>query len=349
MIALRTADPRPGAAARSPGIRLGAEHASPRTQTVWALLTVVVVTVVLATVGVLYLRPPGYVTHTVLLPEAGGLHGGEGVRVAGIPVGRVLSLRLRDDDVEVEFSVKSSVRLGDATGADVRMLTPVGGLYIALTPAGAGSLHGAIPAARTHLPFAVADIVAQSHSVTERVDLGALRADMSGAAAALSGAPDSIRRSVTDLGKVVELLAAQKQQIEQLLGISDEYLAAVGNDRAMLIEVLHAYALLGPQIVAVREKVRTFADATATIVATLFDFLAGPYAAKVEPLLPPLEQTRDDAGRLLAWTDQVTGELTDTLSALGRLAGPDGKALLDQSGLTVAPPDVCLPVPGKAC
>lgn len=52
---------------------------------------------------------------------------------------------------------------------------------------------------------------------------------MSGAAAALSGAPDSIRRSVTDLGKVVELLAAQKQQIEQLLGISDEYLTAVRN------------------------------------------------------------------------------------------------------------------------
>lgn len=167
---------------------------------------------------------------------------------------------------------------------------------------------------------------------------------MSGAAAALSGAPDSIRRSVTDLGKVIELLAAQKQ-IEQLLGISDEYLTAVRNDRAMLTEVLHAYALLGPQIVAVREKVHTFADATATIVATLFDFLAGPYAAKVEPLLPPLEQTRADAGRLLSWTDQVTGNLT----ALGRLAGPDGKALLDQSGLTVAPPDVCLPVPGKVC
>ncbi|WP_067898286.1 MlaD family protein [Nocardia vaccinii] len=332
-----------------PRIRLGAEEATPRTQTIWALAGMVMVVVVLATCGVLYLRPPGYLTHTLLLPEAGGLHGGEGVRIAGIPVGRVLALHLREDDVEVEFSVKSSVRLGNRTAADVRMLTPVGGLYLALLPAGNRPLTGSIPADRAHLPFVVNDLVEQAHSVTDRIDTDTLRTDMSGTAAALTHAPDAVRDTLTDLQKVVALLAAQKQQIQDMLGVSDEYLEAVRQDQGMLTEVLRAYALLGPQIVAVKAKVRSFADATATIVSTLFDFLAGPYAAKIEPLLTPLEQTRDAAGRLMAWTDQLTTQLRDTVTELGRLAGPDGRALVDQSGLTVAQPDICLPVPGKAC
>ncbi|MFF0492471.1 MlaD family protein [Nocardia sp. NPDC004068] len=332
-----------------PRISLGSEEATPRAQTIWAVLSLVVVTVLLAAAGVLYVHPPGYTTYHLALPEAGGLHGGEGVRVAGVPVGRVLGLRLRGDDVEIEFSMKSGVRLGDSTSVDVRMLTPVGGLYLAVLPAGAGPLRGAIPATRARLPFVVNDLVAAAKSETDKVDIDALRSSLSGAAAAVSGAPDALRGSVTDLQKVVELFATQRDRIRELVALSDEYVQAVRDNQAMAAEVLRAYALLGPQIVATRAKVKTFADATAAIVGTLFDFLSGPYATKVEPLLPPLEQTRDLGGQLLAETDRTMRALTETVTELGALAGPEGAALIDQSGLTVAAPNLCLPLPGKGC
>lgn len=335
--------------ARLRRIEFGPEDASPRAQARWALVSVIVVIAMLATVGVLYLRPPGYRTHQVILLEAGGLHGGESVRIAGIPVGRVLAMHLRDEDVEVEFSVKASVRLGDRTAVDVRMLTPIGGLYLALVPEGSTPLRAPIPVTRTRLPFVVTDLVAQAKSTTDRVDTDALRASLSGAAAALSGAPESVRNSVTDLEKVVHLFAIQKQQIEGLLALSGEYLQTVHDNQAITTEVLRAYAALGPRIVESRTKVKTFADSIADLVGLLFEFLSGPYQAKIEPLLPPLEQTRDLAGQLLDRTDQVMASLTTTVTELGQLAGPDGRALVDQSGLTVAQPNVCLPVPGKKC
>jgi phospholipid/cholesterol/gamma-HCH transport system substrate-binding protein len=339
---MRFAPPRPVAS-------FGPENPSPRAQLVWALVSVVVVTLAFATVGVLYLRPPGYLTYRLLLPETGGLTAGDSVRIAGVKVGRVLSIRLDEDHVDVEFIVDSGQRLGDRTAVDVRMLTPVGGLYLALLPAGTQPLRTPIPVERARLPFLVSELIPETVRVAEQIDTESLRKTLDAAAHALTDAPGAVRQAVSSLGAVVGALAEQKNQVQGLLELSNEYLGTVRDNEMLATEVIRAYAILGPQIVAARSQVEIFADKVTAVVGLLFDFLAGPYAEKLEPLFFPLERSRDLSRELLSSTDAVIAALTRTLEELSGSAGPEGRALIDQSGLTVHRPDVCLPVPGAGC
>ncbi len=328
---------------------IGAEDASPGSQLRWALVSIAVVALVIATTTILYLKPPGDMSYHLTLSESGNLRAGDTVRVAGIPVGKVLGLDLRDDHVDVAFSVDDDVFVGDTTSVAVRMLTPVGGLYLALMPSGAEPLAEPIPQSRAQLPFLVNDLVSSAGGVTDDIDTDALRQAMSTTTRTLDRSPGALRSSVADMQKVLELLAAQKNQIRDLMSLSDEYLGAVRDNKDLITEVIRAYAILGPQTVAAQEKVRVFADSTATLVGVIFDFLAGPYQQKIEPLLPPLVEARDLSRDMVEWAGQVTEQLRTTMVSLGELAGPEGKALVDQSGLTAQLPDVCLPVPGRTC
>lgn len=336
---------------RTSQVRFGAggEDPSPRAQLVWALVSVVAVLVAGTALGALYLRPPGNATYHALAPETGGVRPGDGVRIAGVAVGRVLSVELAGDAVDIEFIVDTDHHLGDLTAIEVRMLTPIGGVYVALLPAGSDPLREPVPAERVRLPFLVTDLLPAAGATAAQVDTSALRAAVDGAGRALADAPGALRDTVTGLGAVVGAMAEQKQQIEDLLVLSNEYLAAVRDNQQLATEVIRAYAILGPQIVAARSKVEIFSDKVTAVVGLLFDFLSGPYAEKVEPLLPPLEQTRDHSRQLLAQVDAVIGAAATTLTKLSELAGPEGRALIDQSGLTVTPAAVCIPVPGAGC
>ncbi|WP_280479297.1 MlaD family protein [Nocardia asiatica] len=330
-------------------VSFGPETPSPRGQLIWALVSVIAVTLAFATVGVLYLRPPNYATYRLHLPETGGLTTGDSVRIAGVKVGRVLTIRLAEEHVDVEFLVDTAHRLGDRTAADIRMLTPVGGLYLALLPAGEQPLRAPIPMERARLPFLVNELIPESVELTEQIDTESLRRTLDAAAHALTDAPGTVRRAVSSLGVVVGALAEQKNQVEGLLALSNEYLRTARDNEMLATEVIRAYAILGPQIVAARTEVEIFADKVTAVVGLLFDFLAGPYAEKLEPLLFPLEQSRDLSRDLLSSTEAIITAMTRTMEELAALAGPEGRALIDQSGLTVQRPGVCLPVPGAGC
>jgi phospholipid/cholesterol/gamma-HCH transport system substrate-binding protein len=328
---------------------LGPEVPPASSQRWWALASVAVLALVFAALAALYLRPPGYHTYHAELVESAGLKPGDGVRISGITVGKVVSLALAEDAVDLTFTVRSSHPLGDRTTIDVRMLTPIGGLYVALQPAGDEPLHEPIPADRATLPFVVNDLVPKAKVVTDEIDVDALRAGLTGAANALTNAPDALRSSVTDLESVVGVFAQQKRQVEDLLALSNEYMQATRENQELARQVIQAYAVVGPQIVNARAEVEIFTAKVTSVVGLLFDFLSGPYADSIEPLLPPLEQSRDAGRDLLDRTNDVIDSMADTVTRLADLAGPDGRALVDQSRLTVPHVDVCLPTPGMTC
>lgn len=339
--------PRTGIGRRS--LSLGGEEVATRVELVWALVSVVVLAVAFGAVGVLYAHPPNSSAYRLLLPETGGLEPGDEVRIAGVPVGRVSAVELGSQTVEITFTVDSGQHLGDKSSVDVRMLTPVGGLYLAVLPAGSRPLHGPIPAERARLPYVVSDLVEQTTEIAGRVDTGALRATLEAASAAVTDAPGTVREAVSSLGVVVEAMAKQRDQVQGLLELSNEYLAAARRNETLTTEIVRAYAVLGPQIVAARDEVEIFADKITAVVGLLFDFFAGPYQESLEPLFFPLEHSADTGRELLASADAVLAEFRHTLRSLAALAGPEGQALVDQSGLTVRRPDICLPVPGRGC
>ena len=334
---------------RGSGPGFGSEEPSAQARTIWTAVSIAVVVIVFAALAVVNLRPPGVITYRVQMPESGGLKTGDGVRLAGVAVGKVVSLELTPEAVDMEFTVDAAHVLGDLTAIDVRMLTPVGGLYVAVLPDGTSPLRAPIPQQRVRLPYLVSDLIPDAARVADEVDSSTLRRSLEAAADGLSGAPGATRGSIRDLEAVVTTIAEQKQQVEDLLSLSNEYLATARQNQALTTEVIRAYAILGPEIVKARSKVESFADSTTAIVGLLFDFLGGPWEDEIEPLLFPIERSSDLSRELLADTDRLIRSMRSTLEKLADLAGPEGRALVDASGLTVQRPDVCIPVPGLVC
>lgn len=327
----------------------GSEDADPRTQMWWALSGLLVAGLAAALVLGLYLRPPGTSTYHLTLSESGGLAAGDDVRIAGVPVGKIERLTLEDHHVDVEFTVDSEHFVGDQTTVSVRMLTPVGGLYMALLPAGRQPLSEPIPADRASLPFLVNDMFQEATAVVEELDKQALRTALEKSAELLGESPDAMRTTVTDIEAVMDVLARQKDQVESLLELSNEYLATANDNQEIAVEIIRGYAVLGPQIIAAHGDVKIFADGISGLAGLLFDFLSGPYQEKVEPLLPPLQEAAQAGGELQSSLDRMLESMTTTLTGLSEIAGPEGQVLIDQSGLMVPRPDVCLPMPGVQC
>src|SRR4051812_47151510 len=88
--------------------------------------------------------------------DLSGLKNGDDVRVAGVRVGKVTGIALKNGYVQVKFTAKG-VHLGDQSSASIRVKTLLGTKYMAIEPAGSGKLssHTGIPLSRTTTPFDV--------------------------------------------------------------------------------------------------------------------------------------------------------------------------------------------------
>lgn len=98
-------------------------------------------------------RPFGTPTagFTAVFTDALGVKPGSDVRIAGVRVGKVDAVKLREGKAMVSFEVTSDQKLPSGTGAAVRYADLLGARYIALTTGGGGTLaEGAtIPVERT--------------------------------------------------------------------------------------------------------------------------------------------------------------------------------------------------------
>src|SRR5690606_15385444 len=79
-------------------------------------------------------------TYHARFTEAGGLRAGDEVRIAGVRVGEVQEITLAGHEVDVEFKVEKASELGAETGAEIRVKTLLGAMFLALEPAGSGEL-----------------------------------------------------------------------------------------------------------------------------------------------------------------------------------------------------------------
>src|SRR3954463_3191007 len=79
-------------------------------------------------------------TYYANFSEAGGLKPNDEGRIAGVRVGKIKSIELAGAHLRVTFQVGSSSQFGAETGADIKVKTILGSMYLALVPAGAGQL-----------------------------------------------------------------------------------------------------------------------------------------------------------------------------------------------------------------
>ncbi|MEE6262452.1 MCE family protein [Plantactinospora sonchi] len=277
---------------------------------------VVLVGVLLAAFRLDDLTALGDRSYRAAFRDASGLAVGNEVRVAGVRVGEVTEVELARGAagpyVRVRFQVDDDgIRLGERTGATIRIKTVLGQKYLALAPAGPGRLaeEAEIPLDRTASPFDVMTAVTGLAGTLDEIDDKQLATAFTALAETFADTPGSVRSSLDGLSRLSRTVAERDAQLRELLtrarsvtGVlaarDEEFRALVADGTALLAEVSRRRDAIHDLLVGTRD---------------LAAQLSGLVADNRTTLEPTLRQLRDVVGILQRNRD----ELERTLRTMG--------------------------------
>lgn len=149
--------------------------------------------------------------------NASNLVPGDDVRVAGVKVGKVDSVKLDGNKVRVGMTVDSGMNLDNATRADVKIKTLLGQMYVALTPGGSQALKGDIPLSRTSTPLDVIQAFQGLGGRAGQINTGQLAQAFNTLAATFKDTPSYVHSSLTGLARLSHSVASRDAELRSLL------------------------------------------------------------------------------------------------------------------------------------
>jgi phospholipid/cholesterol/gamma-HCH transport system substrate-binding protein len=245
-------------------------------------------------------------TYQAAFSDASGLAVGNEVRVAGVRVGKVTGVDLVRDGrpyVRIRFRVDDDgVRIGDRTGAAIRIKTVLGQKYLALSPAGAGRLPegGQIPLDRTAAPFDVVQAVTGLADTLDRVDTDQLAAAFATLSDTFADTPASVNSSLVGLSRLSRTVAERDAELRSLLtrarkvtdvlaARDEEFRKLVTDGEALLAEVKRRRDAIHKLLVGTRELATQLSGLVADNRAEL-----NPALNKLREVIAILQRNRDN-------------------------------------------------------
>jgi phospholipid/cholesterol/gamma-HCH transport system substrate-binding protein len=182
----------------------------------------------------------GGLRYSAQFSEAAGLKANDEIRVAGVRVGKVRTVELEGTHVRVDFVVDRGVRLGEQTGAEMKIKTLLGQKYLKLNPAGGGRLpEGAeIPLARTISAYDVVDAFSDLATTTERIDTAQLAKALDTLSATFRNTPDEVRASLAGLSRLSRTVAQRDEELRKLLQHSQVVTKVLADRNQELVKVM---------------------------------------------------------------------------------------------------------------
>ncbi|MEV4544006.1 MCE family protein [Micromonospora echinaurantiaca] len=244
--------------------------------------------------------------------DASGLAVGNEVRVAGVRVGKVTAVELARDTrsyVRVRFRVDDDgVRLGDRTGATIRIKTVLGQKYLALAPAGAGRLPegGQIPLDRTAAPFDVVQAVTGLADTLDKVDTDQLAAAFATLSETFADTPASVdsalgglarlSRTVADRDAELRSLLTRAREVTDVLATRDEeFRKLVTDGEALLAEVTRRRDAIHKLLVGTNDLATQLSGLVADNRTEL-----DPALRELREVIAVLQRNRDNLERSIA-------------------------------------------------
>jgi len=191
----------------------------------------------------------GKSSYTAYFTEAGGIKSGSDVRVSGLSVGRVSSVKLDGTKVKVSFTVDDDVALGDRTEASIKTETVLGTKMLEITPRGDGKLSGAIPVERTRSPYDLPTALGDLTSTISALDTTKLSSALTTLADTFKDTPPDLKVALEGVAqfsstldnrdaKLRNLLANANKVTAVLAKRSDQIASLIVNANALLAELL---------------------------------------------------------------------------------------------------------------
>lgn len=256
---------------------------------------------------------------TVAFPNAPTLVAGSSVRISGVPVGKVISVRAGQDTTLalIQLDPNYSPLPRDAR-AMIRNKTPLGESYIELTPGTPGAKPlpdgGRLPAAQVGTTEQIADLLSVFDAPTRR----AFQTVMTDTAAALAGEgpnlnaalgasgttaeqlnillqalstqSDSVRALVSRSADALHALAAQPAALQQLITSGNAVLSTSARRSSSLTATVGSLARFVASLKATAGPLTTASNLATPTLRTLT-----AVAPLIEPALPGIEHLAPEA------------------------------------------------------
>ncbi len=318
------------------------EHAAAIRSRRHGIVGVLVIVAALAATAMAYLNPTGQTGYTAHLANSAGVRAGDQVRIAGIPVGKVTSVRLDAAVVELKFDVDRSVVVGSESTLDIKLLTPLGGHYVALDPKGDLPLgRKVIPPQRVTLPFEVNDIIQAATPLIKEVDGQVIHDTFTEVANAANKYPDAVRDLLRSANALTASMSKSTADFHRSLDFANNGLRAVVAGRKQLITLFEQLDILGKMYTSKAVDIVEFFSLISEL-ARILDRITVFYGREVAPIVNGLEDITDTlTAHPDRWGEALDG-LGQSLNIVVPMLSGNG-VVFDQHKRLVPGQDLCLP------
>jgi phospholipid/cholesterol/gamma-HCH transport system substrate-binding protein len=229
-------------------------------------------------------------TYHANFSEAGGLKPNDEVRIAGVRVGKVDAIELAGDKVKVSFKVDTDSRFGKETGAEIKVKTILGAMYVALTPAGEGQLaeDSTIPVDRTASPVDVVDVFEGLAERSGRIKINQLSEALDTMATLTRNTPDEFKSALRGVSALSRNVAEKDAELGELLGNLRKVSRVLGDRKDDIVTLMRDSDVLFRALVARREAVHNLLVSTSQLSRQL-TALVRETRADLKPALDNLE------------------------------------------------------------
>lgn len=268
-----------------------------------ARLGMIGIAVVAAILASALLIPQGWYlirtsSYTAQFAHAGGLTETDPVFLAGVPAGRVDSIELAGDHVDVHFRLDRNQALGDRTHAAVKLRTILGKRYLEIIPDGTGEVGNdrTIPTERTSVPYSLDDIGAKAQSVATELDVPALESMVSMLRATVPSDRAVVSDALTGVSAASALLARNEEKIASLLDTAKSLTTSVAAESESIGTLLGNARLVLETLAVRRDALSRLVIDLRTLISSASEFLDAN-ADELDHLLVNMRSVTDTLDR----------------------------------------------------
>ncbi|QIV81209.1 MCE family protein [Mycolicibacterium frederiksbergense] len=264
----------------------------------WLGMTAIaVVTVLIGAMLAVKVADIGYRSYTAHFLQAAALKTGNPVTVAGIPVGEVTDMTLAGDHVEAQLKVRNDVVLGQDSRAIIKVTTILGSRYLALQPAGPGSLpDNTFGLSRTEVPYDLQEALADVTTTYEQVDTDQFAQTLGILGEQMHGLPEVVPQALTNTHTLSTIIADRRDQLGSLLKTTELVSTTLRRQQSAIGALVTQGNDLVGEFVARRASFRALMAALTNLVETLSGIVIDD-RPELENLLVNLRELSDMLGQ----------------------------------------------------
>jgi phospholipid/cholesterol/gamma-HCH transport system substrate-binding protein len=228
-------------------------------------------------------------TYRADFANSGGLVANDVVSIDGVRVGFVRHLALHGDVVRVTFTVDQGIRLGVDTTAAAKVETPLGTEFMALEPAGPGSLSGPIPVTHSSVPYTLVYDLNRLTTQIQQYNIPQLVKSLQTSSVTLAGTPTrTVAAALTGLARFSGVLARNHSQLATILSQGSQLTAVLSQRSSELVNLVGQGDLVLQVLEQRQAAIKELLDGTASLSAQITQLL-GTSHAQLDVLLANLQ------------------------------------------------------------